>query len=217
MSLFLLFSAPFHRIGGNATLRPLIWKGGGVWGRSCRLWRRCMLDGTLMIHLGLWNRPRVVLRPAASILRHEGYLPPHLQWAMGSEGHPFNCLPLPKKINSLLELHRHQRRNGTALKWRQNTFTFVRYDYRCPLVSLLLLWRNFSGWIPLSLAGPVLFLLLIWTSCSLSLDSSLPGCWIYFCALPQAIHSAYMKHLLLTDTVKYYIHQEGFFPQRFTM
>lgn len=26
-----------------------------------------------------------------------------------------------------------------------------------------------------------------------------------------------MKHLLLTHTVKYYIQQEGFFPQRFTM
>lgn len=98
---------------------------------------------------------------------------------------------LPKKINSLLELNRHQRRNGTALKWRQKTFTFVRYDYRCSLVSLLLLQRNFSGSVPLSLAGPLLFLLLIWTSCSLSLDSSLPGCWFYFCPLLQAIHSAY--------------------------
>lgn len=144
-----------------------------------------------MTHLGLRNRPRVVMRPAASILKDEDHLLPHLQWAMGSEGHPLNCLPLPKKINSLLELHRHQRRNVTVLKWRQKTFTFVRYDYRCSLVSLLLLWRNFSGSVPLSLAGPVLFLLLIWTSCSLSLDSSLPGCWFYFCPLPQAIHSAY--------------------------
>lgn len=62
----------------------------------------------------------------------------------------------------------------------------------------------FTGSVPLSLAGSVLFLLLIWTACSLSLDSSLPGCWFYFCPLPQAIHSAYCawnphtKHLLST-------------------
>lgn len=125
------FSAPFHRIGRNATLRPLIRQGRAGWGRPCRLQQRCMLDDTLMIHLSLWNRPRVVMRYAASIVRDGDHLLPHPQWAMGSEGHPFNCLP---KINSLLELHCHQRRNQIVLEWRQKTFTFVRYDYGCSLV-----------------------------------------------------------------------------------
>lgn len=111
------------------------------------------------------------------------------QW--GQKVTPLTAFPLPKKINSLLELHRQQRRNEIVLKWRQKTFTFVRYDYGCSLVSLLLLSRNFSVSVPLSFAGPALLLLLIWTSCSLSLDISLPGCWFYFCPLPQAIHSAY--------------------------
>lgn len=74
------------------------------------------------------------------------------QW--GQKVTLLTAVPLSKKINSLLELHRHQRRNGMALKWRQKTFTFVIYDYRCSLVSLLLLWRNFSGSVRLSLAGP---------------------------------------------------------------
>lgn len=108
-----------------------------------------------------------------------------------------------------------------SLKWRQKMFTFVGYDNGCSLVSLLLLWRNFSGSVPLSLARPVLLLLLTWTFCSLSLDSPLPGCLFYFCPLPQAIHSAYCA---CTDeptyeTPAFYSHCKSFFffPQEFTM
>lgn len=78
-----------------------------------------------------------------------------------------------------------------ALKWRQKTVTFVRYDYVCSLVSLLSLSRNFNGSLPLSFAGSEQLLLFIWTFCPLSLDTSLPGCWFYFCPSPLAIHSAY--------------------------
>lgn len=114
-----------------------------------------------------------------------------------------------------------------SFKWRQKTLAFVRYDNGCSLVSLLLLWRNFSGSVPLSLAGPVLLLLLLltWTFCSLSLDSPLPGCLFYFCPLPQAIHSAYCArtdevhmrntcflHTLYNSTFQH----DVFFPQQFT-
>lgn len=102
-----------------------------------------------------------------------------------------NASAFAKKINFLLELHWYQRRKEITFKWRQKTFTFVQYGYRCSLVSRLLLWRTLGGSLPPLLAGPILFLLLIWTLCSLSLDSSLPACWCYFCPLPQALHSAY--------------------------
>lgn len=213
VSLFLLFSAPFHRIGGNVTFRPLIRRGVGGRGPAASGQDVCLMTSWWYI----W---------ASEI--GQGWLWGVLHWFSGMRTiscHTYNeqwgqevtlltAFPLPKKkINSLLELHRYQRWNGIALRWRQRTFTYVRYDYRCSLVSLLLLWRNFSGSVPLSLAGPVLFLLLIWTSCSLSLDSSLPGCWFYFCPLLQAIHSAYCActdetHIWNTcflHTVKYYI------------
>lgn len=125
------FSAPFHRIGRNATLRPLIRMGraggeGSVASSKdvCSMthwWHICASE----IGRGwLWGTPH-------RFSLDEDHLLPHPQWAMGSGGHPFNCLP---KINSLLELHCHGRRNEMALKWRQKTFTFVRYDYGCSLV-----------------------------------------------------------------------------------
>lgn len=143
-----------------------------------------------------------------------------LQWAKGSEGHLFNCLPFPKKINFLLQVRRHQRRNGTALKWRQNTVTFFRYDYKCPLVSLLLLWRNFSDWVPLSLAGPVLFLLLIWTFVLLVSRQFIARLLVLFlsiaagytfCILCMYRWNPHMKHLLLLDTKILHL-AWGFFP-----
>lgn len=79
-----------------------------------------------------------------------------------------------------------------ALEWRQRTFTFVRYDYGCPLLSLCTMRKICAG-VPPSLAGPVLLLLPIRTSCPTSLGSSLPGSWFYFCPSLQALHSAYFE------------------------
>lgn len=131
----------------------------------------------------------------------------------GVRGSPFLLLSLvPWKINFLLEPHGHQRRNEIALKWRQKTFTFIRHDYGCSMVSLLLLWRNLIGSLPLSLNVPAFLLLFIWTSSPpLSLDTSLPGGWFYFCPLLQAIQSAYcvctdspVRDTYLPHTVKYH-------------
>lgn len=182
------FSAPLHRVGGQASL-CLSFNGGGRCGRSRHSWQRCMPDDGMMTH----SAPvKSAAKPAASIPGDEDRLLPRLPWTMGSRGHAFCCSLVPWKINSLLELHGHQRRNEIAIKWRQSMFTFVRYDYGCFVVSVLLLWRNFSGSFPPSSAVPALLLLFIWTSSPpSSLDTSLPGCWFYFCPLPRAIQSAY--------------------------
>lgn len=122
-------SPPSHPTGGQ----------GRAGGESSRLWRRHILDDTLMTHLGLWNRPRWLwgLLHRFSGMRTISCYTYNEQW--GQKVTLLTAFPLPKKINSLLELHCYQRRNGMALKWRQKTFTFVRYDYRCSLDSLLLL------------------------------------------------------------------------------
>lgn len=63
--------------------------GAGRWGRFRRLQQRCMLDDTLMTHLRLWNRPRVVMRYAASILGGWGPSPATPTVSNGVRRSPF--------------------------------------------------------------------------------------------------------------------------------
>lgn len=101
-------------------------------------------------------------------------------------------------------------------------FTFVRYDNGRSLVSLLLLWRNFSGSVPLSMPG--ILLPLTWTYLLrvswhfivrlLVLFLSVATGYT-FCILCMYRWSPHIKHLLSTHC-KILHSTWGFCLQRFT-
>lgn len=134
------------------------------------------------------NQPWVVMKLVASIRAWIRTIPCHTyteQW-----GRRVGANPSPKKNQFLIRTSSPDQRedNGVRMKTKDIPIRQIMY----------VLWFLSSCYQGILVVPSLVHLLGLGcsssskTSCSLSLDTSLPGCWFYFCPLLQAIHSAYV-------------------------